>query len=65
MSKVEDKICEMIQQRAEIGLKKYGVSLERTDLTRREWLQHLLEEQLDAAGYTMRLIMMEDGEIQS
>jgi hypothetical protein len=63
MSKVEDKICEMIQSRAEVGLRKYGVSLERTDLSTRQWLQHLLEEQLDAAGYTMRLIMELDGEV--
>ena len=64
MSKVEDKVCELIQSRAAVGLKKYGVSLERTDLTRRQWLWHLLEEQLDSANYTMRLIMMEDEQIQ-
>jgi len=62
MSKIEDNVCDMIQQRAAVGLKKYGVTLERTDLSVKEWLQHLLEEQLDAACYTMKIIMQIDGE---
>lgn len=37
--------------RARKGLEKYGTTLERTDLTEREWLQHHYEELLDAACY--------------
>jgi len=55
MSKIEDKVCEEIQARAEIGLNKYGVSMERTDLTIVEWLQHGMEEALDLAVYLKRL----------
>ena len=55
MSKIEDEVCEEIQARAERGLNKYGVTMEREDLNTREWLQHLLEELLDAAVYVKRL----------
>lgn len=55
MSKIEDEVCEEIQARAEKGLDKYGVSMERGDLDIHEWLQHLLEELLDAAVYVKRL----------
>lgn len=39
------------RQRAEVGLRKYGVTTERGDLSTAEWLQHLQEELLDAAVY--------------
>lgn len=55
MSKIEDEVCEEIQARAERGLNKYGVTMERGDLDIHEWLQHLLEELLDAAVYVKRL----------
>lgn len=55
MSKIEDEVCEEIQARAERGLNKYGVTMERDDLDIHEWLQHLLEELLDAAVYVKRL----------
>lgn len=55
MSKIEDEVCEEILARAEKGLNKYGVSMERDDLNTEEWLQHLLEELLDAAVYVKRL----------
>ena len=55
MSKIEDEVCEEIQARAKRGLNKYGVTMEREDLDIHEWLQHLLEELLDAAVYVKRL----------
>lgn len=55
MSKIEDEVCAEIQARAERGLNKYGVTMERGDLNIHEWLQHLLEELLDAAVYVKRL----------
>jgi len=62
MSKIEDEVCEEIQARAKRGLNKYGVTMEREDLDIHEWLQHLLEELLDAAVYVKRL-QKEYGEI--
>lgn len=48
-----------MQQRAARGLAKYGVTMERGDLSRREWLIHARDEALDLAVYLQRLIDME------
>lgn len=48
---VTDKYVELLKQRSETGLKKYGVTLERNDLNMNQWLQHLIEEMLDGANY--------------
>ena len=37
-------------------LRKYGVSLDRPDLTIEQWLEHLTEELLDGAGYAQSAI---------
>lgn len=58
---IVDAVCAELQKRSAVGWNKYGVWLTRTDLTRKQWLQHLFEELLDAACYTKRL-MMEEGE---
>ena len=58
MSKVEDRVVEAILKRAETGERKYGVTMERTDLNFLEWLQHLQEELLDAAVYVEKLKML-------
>lgn len=55
MSKIEEQVIDQIRDRAAKGKIKYGVTLERTDLTFLEWLQHLQEELLDAACYVERL----------
>jgi precorrin-2 methylase len=49
-------VCEKIQARSEIGKAKYGVTMERGDLSTTEWLVHLQEELMDAAVYVERLI---------
>ena len=61
MSMIEDRIIRMIQDRADVGLKKYGVDMTREDLTELEWCQHHLEELLDAAVYVMkRMTILEE-----
>ena len=42
-SKYEERVIEKIRNRAEIGLKKYGTTMARKDLSILEWLQHLQE----------------------
>lgn len=42
---------QLLLNRSVVGFKKYGVTTERTDLNLPQWLQHLLEELLDAANY--------------
>ena len=61
MSKVEERVIKMISDRAEVGEKKYGVTMERTDLNKLDWLVHLQEELLDAAVYIEKLKMNQDG----
>jgi hypothetical protein len=55
MSKIEKRVIDKINQRAEIGKQKYGVTMERTDLSTYEWLNHLQEELLDAIIYIEKL----------
>ena len=67
MSHIQDsiikKVVEKIISRSEVGIKKYGTTLDRNDLTIKEWLQHLQEELMDAAGYIEKLIsVIEDSE---
>jgi hypothetical protein len=55
MSKVEDEVCELIQTRTKVGLKTYGVTMEREDFTHLDWLTYLQEELMDAVIYLQRL----------
>lgn len=56
MTNIVDAVKEDLDRRAALGLKKYGVGLERTDLTEDAWIQHAYEEALDLACYLRRLI---------
>ena len=42
--------------RSQVGLKKYGVTTERTDLDLLAWGRHLQEELMDAAVYVERVM---------
>lgn len=50
-----EKNRQMLLERSVVGLKKYGVTTERDDLTRAEWVQHAIEEVLDLANYLQAL----------
>lgn len=52
----EARVCQDIASRQQIGLKKYGTSVEQNPLTLRQWLQHAYEETLDQAIYLRRAI---------
>ena len=43
------------KERSEAGIKKYGVTLDRNDLSRLEWRIHLQEELMDATLYIEKL----------
>lgn len=55
MSKIEQQVIDKINQRAAIGKNKYGVTMERQDLNKTDWLNHLQEELLDAIIYIEKL----------
>ena len=58
MSEIEERVIVKIRERAEVGEKKYNTTMERTDLSYDEWLQHLQEELLDACVYLEKLMLL-------
>lgn len=46
-----------ILKRSKVGIKKYGVTLDKADLKLSEWLQHAYEECLDQANYLKAAIL--------
>ncbi|MFC5509332.1 hypothetical protein [Bosea massiliensis] len=54
---VVEAVREDLLRRSQVGIAKYGVTLERKDLNLRDWLQHAYEEHLDAANYLKRAIL--------
>ena len=62
MSRIEDEVCNKIQQRSDVGKDKYGVTMETAPLTRLEWLIHAQEEAMDLAVYLQKLIELEKPE---
>lgn len=47
------EVTRLLVERDAAGRKKYGTTLDRTDLSHADWLQHMAEELLDAAGYAL------------
>ncbi|NBW21025.1 MAG: hypothetical protein EBR82_74990 [Caulobacteraceae bacterium] len=45
-----------LKVREERGLNKYGTTMDRKDLTTKQWLQHAYEEALDLSLYLKKLI---------
>jgi hypothetical protein len=56
MSKTLAALLKDMKDREELGLKKYGCTVDREDLTLRDWLQHAYEESLDKSLYLKRAI---------
>ena len=56
-----DKVVEQVRgdllSRSQAGINKYGVTLDRRDLTLKDWLQHAYEECLDQANYLKKCIL--------
>ena len=57
---IEERVIEKIRNRRDVGMSKYQISMERTDLTRLQWLIHIQEELMDAAIYAEKLIQLEE-----
>jgi len=49
-----------LRVREERGLETYGTTMDRTDLTQKEWLQHAYEEALDLALYLKKLMTIDN-----
>jgi hypothetical protein len=49
------KIAQLLRARSERGIRKYGTTMDRTDLEVKEWIDHAIDESLDHALYLMKL----------
>jgi hypothetical protein len=56
MSKLLNEVIKDLNEREARGLETYGTTMDRTDLTEKQWLQHAYEEALDLALYLKKLI---------
>jgi hypothetical protein len=54
---VEARVCQDIAARQQVGLAKYGVSVEGNKGDLKYWMQNLFEELLDACIYLKRAII--------
>ena len=56
---IQDSIVESVvkqfKDRSNVGIAKYGVTLDREDLSTLQWLQHLQEEMFDSILYIEKL----------
>ena len=56
---IEDKIVESVVnsflERSAIGIEKYGTTLNRTDLTSLDWINHAQEEAMDLILYLEKI----------
>lgn len=55
MDKILEEVIYTMRERSEIGIKKYGTTLMREDLSHIDWLNHLQEELMDAINYIQKL----------
>tara|TARA_B110000046_G_scaffold150847_1_gene159406 strand:- start:308 stop:508 length:201 start_codon:yes stop_codon:yes gene_type:complete len=58
--KIEDtivkKVVDKYKERSDVGIKKYGTTLDRNDLELEEWIIHLQEELMDATLYLEKIL---------
>ena len=52
---IVDDVIGSFKERSEVGIKKYNKTMDRSDLSSLEWLQHLQEELMDATLYIEKL----------
>jgi hypothetical protein len=52
---IVEKVIENFKKRSIIGYLKYGVTMDRNDLTYLEWVNHLQEELMDACIYLEKI----------
>lgn len=53
---IVQSVVDRISRRSDAGMKKYGVTMLRDDVSTVQWLRHAQEEALDFAVYIERII---------
>lgn len=58
-AQVKDSVVQSVinkfKQRSEVGIQKYNTTLDREDLTNKEWINHAQEEAMDLILYLEKL----------
>lgn len=50
------EVIKDLKSREQVGIKKYGTTVDRGDLSRKQWMQHFYEELLDGAVYARKFL---------
>ena len=58
---IVDGIVDQFIDRSKVGKAKYNTDLDRTDLSLSQWLQHAIEEHMDAILYLQKIKSTIDG----
>ena len=58
---IVDSIIDELIDRSRVGILKYRTDLDRKDLSLSQWLQHAIEEHLDAVLYLKKIKSTIDG----
>lgn len=54
--KIVKSVIKQFKERSEVGINKYGTTLDRDDLSTLEWMIHFREELMDGLLYLERII---------
>ena len=52
---IVESVINQFKQRSEIGIAKYGVTLDRTDLSTLDWINHAQQEAMDFCLYLEKI----------
>jgi hypothetical protein len=52
---IVDSVIDKFIERAQVGINKYGVGMDRSDLSLEEWIEHALQEHMDAILYLQKI----------
>jgi hypothetical protein len=52
---IVEAVVNKFKKRSSVGIKKYGVTLDREDLSTLEWIEHAIEEAMDLTLYLEKL----------
>ena len=55
MDNIVEEVIYIMRERSDVGVKKYGTTLMREDLSHLDWLNHLQEELMDAILYLQKI----------
>ena len=55
---IVESVINQFRERSEVGIKKYGTTLDRTDLSTLDWINHAQQELMDGILYLEKLKQM-------